>query len=463
MIKICRQNKESVLEKVRNGKLDAVSLSTSNLVDEIIVAMHEKGILSCLSESISDKRADNTFVPFEISWALAIAAKMKIRTSLTDIPFAITDHKTLAILGYNLLISNDELQKGFMTEGSLRHLIGKYKSEELFDGYNRTVQNYMMPQMGLLPDIHILDCTKLEVNWHNTNYESAGIVRNDEGNLVRGYKLATLRGLTDDGGVVEEIKFGSINEHDLSLSKDMILESPVLKNGDLLIEDRGFLSRDILNRLKTERGVDTFVPLKRNMPAYNIATQIAQEEDNWHPHPNKKRKKQKIAFVTDLAPYWESDKPQEDVPFNACVVWNLEAKGEYDKFFVFITTNINISAKQIIQTYELRPEIEEDYRQLKDFWKLEDFKSTKLNIIAFHIICVLFGYLFFQLYTMMPQGEQYSQKSLPVVLKNYEARALQHIVLYVDDEFGIVTIIELAEMYIELNDNVQKILKTVLG
>lgn len=463
MIKVCHQDKESVLEKVRNGRLDAVSLSTSNLVDEIIVAMYEKEILSCIAESIPDKRADNTFVPFEISWALAIAAKMKIRTSLTDIPFAITDYKTLAVLGYNLIATKDGLQKGFMTEGSLRHLIGKYKSDELFNSYNHAVQNHMMPRMGVLPDIHILDCTKLEVNWYNTHYESAGIARDDEGKSTRGYKLATLRGLTDDGGVVEEIRFGSINEHDLSLSKDMLLVSPILKHGDLLIEDRGFLSRDILNKLKTERGINTFVPLKINMPAYNMAVQIAHEENNWHPHPNKKRKDQKIAFVTDLSPYWESNDPQEDVPFNACVVWNFEAKGEDDKYFVFITTDTSISAKQIIQTYELRPEIEEDYRQLKDFWKLEDFKSTKLNIIAFHIVCVLFGYLFFQFYTMMPQGERYSHKSLPVVLKNYESMASQYIVLYVDDEFGIVTIIELAEMYSELNDTVHKILKPVLG
>lgn len=54
--------------------------------------------------------------------------------------------------------------------------------------------------------------------------------------------------------------------------------------------------------------------------------------------------------------------------------------GEY---FVFVTTDLKKTAKQIIQTYELRPEIEEDYRQIKDFWQIEDFKSTKYNFIAF--------------------------------------------------------------------------------
>ena len=39
MVRVCKNQKESVLAMVRKGKLDAASLSTSNLVDEIILAM----------------------------------------------------------------------------------------------------------------------------------------------------------------------------------------------------------------------------------------------------------------------------------------------------------------------------------------------------------------------------------------------------------------------------------------
>ena len=64
----------------------------------------------------------------------------------------------------------------------------------------------------------------------------------------------------------------------------------------------------------------------------------------------------------------------------------------------FVTTDTDATAKDIISIYELRPEIEEDFRQLKDFWKIEDFKTTKYNLIAFHIICVLLGYLLMHKY-----------------------------------------------------------------
>ena len=53
-----------------------------------------------------------------------------------------------------------------------------------------------------------------------------------------------------------------------------------------------------------------------------------------------------------------------------------------------MTTDTSKTARQIINTYELRPEIEEDFRQMKDFWKLEDFKSTKYNYITYLIVQV---------------------------------------------------------------------------
>lgn len=156
--------------------------------------------------------------------------------------------------------------------------------------------------------------------------------------------------------------------------------------------------------------------------------------------------------MTGLGPHWISSNPQIDVPINACVVWDETD----DKYFVFVTTDTNKSAKQIIQTYEIRTEIEEDYRQLKDFWKLEDFKSTKLNTIAFHIVCVLFGYLFFHLYTMLPEGEKYAHKSLPVILKNYKSQNFDFVIFYVENEFGIFTLIEFAELYSSCDDRVRK-------
>lgn len=145
------------------------------------------------------------------------------------------------------------------------------------------------------------------------------------------------------------------------------------------------------------------------------------------------------------------------MPINACVVWDKKE----DEYFVFVTTDTTKSAREIILTYELRPEIEEDYRQLKDFWKIEDFKSTKLNVILFHIVCVLFGYLFYQLYTLLPEGEKYLGKSLPIVLKNYVSQVQPYVVLYVGYEFGVLTLFELMELYAQSPENVRKLFENI--
>lgn len=460
MIRLCKYNQDNVLRKIRKGQLDAIALSTSNLIDDIVLDMNDNKILSCLKDNIPDLRAHNTTVPYELIWASAIAAKMKVQTSLTDIPFAINNHRTLAKLGYTLIDSDNNLKNGLMQEGTLRFLLNKYNPSLFINGYNDTVQKGILPLLNIIPDIHILDCTDLEVNYSNSNYENSGITHSKrDDSLTRGYKLATLRGIVDDTGLIEDIRFGSININDLKLSEDMLKTSPMLKSGDILINDRGFLSRDVINFLKTSRNVDVYIPLKKNMIAYEQAVLSTKELNNWKPHPNPKRTNQVISFVPGMGLYWESEFPENDVPINSCVVWDKKD----DEYFVFVTTDTNASAKDIITTYELRPEIEEDYRQLKDFWKIEDFKSTKLNIILFHIVCVLFGYLFFQLYTLLPDGIEYLHKSLPVILKKYIPEVQPYVVLYSGCEFGVLTLFELMELYAHCSDDVRQKFSNILN
>jgi hypothetical protein len=330
-----------------------------------------------------------------------------------------------------------------MAESAIRHLLGKYEQKDLINGYNQCIQGCILAKMGIEANVHILDCTELEVELSNENYEESSVVKID-GTTRRGYKLSTLRGITGDSGIIEEICFGTIKTHDLELSRDMILRSPMLKPKDILINDRGFLSRDILNELKTRRGVDTYIPLRKNMDAYKEAVSIATKENNWKPHPNTKRKTQKIAYVSDIGVMWQSERTENDVPLNACVVWDIKD----DDYYVFVTTDTAKSAKQIIQTYELRPEIEEDYRQLKDFWRLEDFKSTKINVIAFHIVCTLLGYLMFQLYVGTEEGRRWAGKSLPVIIKKYiPPEKPKAVIVYSGRYFAVFPFVEFLKLY----------------
>ena len=85
-----------------------------------------------------------------------------------------------------------------------------------------------------------------------------------------------------------------------------------------MINDRGVLSREMTNYLKTEHRADTYIPARENMAVYQDAVKLAIASGKWHKHPNPKRKEQEIQLVTDLGPLWESGDPEKDVPINAC-------------------------------------------------------------------------------------------------------------------------------------------------
>ena len=459
MMQICHEDKMKVYEAIQSGHIDAADLSFPNLIDSIVLTMKRHGILAPLSEALEDRRRDNHHIPFDILLALAVTAKLKLKTSLTDVPFAVNDAELLAELGWNVWDQDRDVNDGLFSESVMRKLIAKYSSDEWVAFYNRYVQGCIASQPWLQrPCIHILDCTKIPVNLKNENYEESTVVK-IEGEPVRGYKLGVLRGLLDDSGIAEEIVFGTIKTHDMELCREMLKNTPCFKEGDILINDRGFLSREMTNYLKNERKVDTYIPARENMVLFQDAVQLAVSAGNWSRHPNKKRKTQEIQLVTGLGPLWESDSPEEDVPINACVVRDTKT----GQFFVFMTTDTQKTARQIIMTYELRPEIEEDFRQMKDFWKLEDFKSTKYNYVTYHVVMTLIGYLYFQLYKNLEEGRAYTGKSLPVVAKNYKEVRPKTVVVYTGQYFGIFPFLEFLQLYAECTLEVRQLLDPILA
>jgi hypothetical protein len=87
MLQLSKNDKNKVLEALKAGKIDLADLSFPNFIDTIILKMKNIGLISKLSESFKDKRKQNKHIPFDILIALAITAKMKLKTSLTRCSF----------------------------------------------------------------------------------------------------------------------------------------------------------------------------------------------------------------------------------------------------------------------------------------------------------------------------------------------------------------------------------------
>jgi hypothetical protein len=145
MIQLSSKDKEIVLEDIKNGTIDAADVSFPNLIDTIILKMKKLNLLEPLEKAFSDKRATNKNIPFHLFITLFVTAKMKIKTSLSDVPFAITDAKTLSEIGWNIWDNNRDLEEGLMDEGTLRNLISKNSVDEILLAYNTYIQDHVFP------------------------------------------------------------------------------------------------------------------------------------------------------------------------------------------------------------------------------------------------------------------------------------------------------------------------------
>lgn len=96
MLQLSKNDKSKVLEAIKAGTIDCADVSFPNLIDTIILKIKNIGLISKLTTSFKDKRKQNKHIPLNILIALAITAKMKLKTNLTDVAFAVTDSELLS-------------------------------------------------------------------------------------------------------------------------------------------------------------------------------------------------------------------------------------------------------------------------------------------------------------------------------------------------------------------------------
>jgi hypothetical protein len=216
-----------------------------------------------------------------------------------------------------------------------------------------------------------------------------------------------LRSLLDQGAVITGIGWGPLQAHDLTVSRPMRKATEHLHPGDTLLHDRGFLDGADITSFKKERQVDVCTGLKSDMNFFKACVVHAEANPgNWREHPT--RKHQQIQWVCGLSGLWA----ELGVPMNVCVVSKTDPKtGEID-YFCFASTDLSLSAKQLIELYQIRPEIEEGYRQLKsESWPIDGFHATRQVPILWHVILTLLAYNLFQVYANTALGRQSAQKT----------------------------------------------------
>lgn len=453
-IKLIARNGEAVRESLERGDVLHLDTASEEITDEFLLFAIESGLLKQWAESFPDPRAWSE-ISCEVILATQLAGRFAAVYSQRKSGYVLRSARVLGALGYSLEVLEPEegisgrgtADESAMSGDVLRKLLGKMERQakvsqedrvaatpggakveprkrasrravkrkpeqaldeleaaarayaaaaQLIEWYNQSVGLSLLKyaRLGKGRRVHLLDTTPIVVLLEAGNYECSGVVSDEEGNLERGYKLATLRTLLDTAGILTQVAVGQIQTHDHKLCAPLVRESQALRPGDIVIEDRGFLDGETITCLKRERGVDVVVPLRSNMLSFTEAITLAKAAHRWERHPT--RQEQEIALVKGVEHVWD----ECEAELNACVIreWNTE-KERWD-YIVLVTSDLSLSGRGIIRHYEARPEIEQDYQQLKSGnWLLQKLTTTRYSQIVFYLLTVVLAYSLYQLFT----------------------------------------------------------------
>jgi len=512
-IKLWARNGEAVRQAIELGELVHMETASEELTDEFLLFAIESGLLKTWADTFPDPRSAPE-IGMEVILPAHLAGRFAGLYSLRKSGYVLRSAQVLGALGYSVEVieptqglslrgtSDDKLFSGDV----VRKLLVKMEAQadlsrpglsppkepsvavkvrerasrraakqavdtaeaevraqqvaaQLVGWYNQHVGVSMLKyaRLGKGRRIHILDTTHVEVALETGTYECSGVVKNEDGTLSRGYKLATLRTLLDSAGLLTQVALSAIQIHDVALCRPLLEQAPVLRAGDLLLEDRGFLDGVTLAALKRKRRVDVIMPLKANMLATQEAIQLAEMADQWQAHPS--RAEQTIALVRGVEHMWA----ECDVPLHACVIRFWNKKKKRTDSIVLVTTDLKLSASWIVRHYEERPEIEQDYQQMKSGgWQLQKLSSTRYSEIVFYVLTVVLSYSLYHLFANTQAGARFADKTRQALAFEQLRTQRTHIIVYAGGYFEIFETLHFVQMVLQLSPPVQEHLRTWL-
>jgi hypothetical protein len=466
---------DEVLDALRRGEIVALETATEELTDFFVLYALESGLLDRLADTFPDPRHQQPEIPMRLLLAAGMAGHFAGLYALSQSPYALHSPRLLAELGVQVEVMQpgeglsrkgthqevafhaDVLRKMLDTLAWKEQQTGQLPAESLIVWYNQHVGRLFCEAADVEPMLHILDCTDLTVPVFNNRYEGSGISTKHKV-VERGYKLGTLRSLLDHGALITGIGWGPLQDHDLTVTGALLRTSVHLRPGDTLLYDRGFLDGADITYLKQERKVDVCTGLKSDMNFFKACVVSAEANPGaWRAHPT--RTHQQIQLICGLSGLWA----ELGVPMNTCVVKKTDPKTGEIEYFCFVTTDLSLSAKQLIELYQTRPEIEEDYRQLKsESWHIDVFHATRQVPILWHVILTLLAYNLFQVYANTKAGREFANKTKQKLQREKRRNPPTYLLVCTRDAYGFYETKSLLYVLLDLPDEVRRKIRDLL-
>lgn len=318
--------------------------------------------------------------------------------------------------------------------------------EEAFRKHRRQVWKHKSLRTGT----YIMDATKMVVYG---DYEGAGVMTTTEEVLQKdgtkklkkkrqkGFKLVTLNRLVEGQVVAEAARLLPINEHEITVSDDLIDEI-LDERGDgaieLLLIDRGFLDGKRIKRWR-KKGIYIICPLKENMRIRKDMQGLVKIKGG----VKAERKGIAVWGFKDLETL-----DSYDGKLNGLLVTRYKGRQVKEKDqWGFITTLPVATAEQVLEAfddYDDRSLIEnKQYRELKQGYFLKHFSGKTASSVSYHIHFSLIMMNVISLYkiTNMNRYEGLLDKGIRLIRRQYLGPRLQ-IIVYVDSYYSVLDFLE---------------------
>jgi len=471
-----RENPPAVMDALRQGRVESMEGAGDQITDLHVLYALKSGLLAECAAAFPDPRVEPE-IPIAVLLTASIAGAFQGEYALRETGCALHSPALLAELGLNVtwLLPGEGLsRRGTATKAvfhgdTLRKLLGQIATldrdagrrpgESLLNWWNETVGPAMLRHAGGGTGAWIRDVTKVVVHLANPHYEGSEVATEKGKKPQRGYKLGVLSALIDTGRLLVNVAWGGIRASDLTLTRPLMKEHPPLVRGDTVLEDRGLVDGPEITVLKRDLGVDVVFPLKKKWLAFRLAVLAAERNPHrWKPHPT--RNKQEIQPVGALAGVWKKC----EVPLNGCVVREWDAEKQVYDYFVFASTNMERSGRGIIRDYTARSECEEDHRQIKSpDWEMDEYQSTALVEILYHVLVVLFAYNLCQLYGQTEAGQRFAGKTKRARQREVRRERAVRVVVVAGTEYAVFLWMEVAAVLLEVEGEAKERLRALVG
>ncbi len=475
---IYEENRVKVLNDLKDGRLDYLDLADWTFQDKFFAFLLGIRFFEICGASYPTPRAKEE-VP--LWFLLACKVQMKLHTTpyFEKLPGILRSGAVLSRVRFNVggesggfNNKNRKERSSPIHHDTARKFFKDTNPERLRDWHNKDVQRFVRRNRGF--DKHViflLDQTHVVVP-ENENYKDAVYMPVDEhGQLIdmrnmteeqkKGvryrpcYALSELMhiGKEEQSFIFAGYQWGPGNTDELVQGEQLVkgfvnaVGKGVMK---LLIVDRGYIDGKFVSMVKLKLGSDVLVPLRSNMDALTDAIRIA-DSCNYKWTKYNEYTRYDIKYVEEVTVVEDVEMWDEcEVPLHISIMRVTGSDGSV-KYWGLASTFRPKNPRGAFELYELRPQIEERHRQIKNFWNINKFSSPDESLIEAHVMFTLLTYTLIQLYLNKAHLNSLANKTI-TSLKNEEQMGINSVIVYSGRYFAVFDLDDYTQIIVDLKE-----------